>query len=323
MVIYVYLQSDCGEMVVDLFSQGTEPHREEMLNREMTRLCQETEQRKQEQREQEQSVSSWTSLFLAALQNSHFWAVAGGLVLLFGLCCWLCCWQGGKPSIALGVGRISAQCLLDLPESFMMMAKLVDELLCTCRKLSRNAFAPRPKPTIAVGNEPEGVSHCEDHAVYRLLVPSWPPREHSFHLQMDTVEAMPARKARLRVELECTCRREDMLCFLHRCKEDLRQNQSASLLDTLCTGNHPDIEKTTRWFQILVKAGPGLKTLLVSCCYSAEHTGHGDHADPSSVGTAAMPFLHSKSTSWGAGADTAEETLASRLVTETLLPAGQ
>ncbi|KAK2538918.1 hypothetical protein Q9233_001835 [Columba guinea] len=40
--------------------------------------------------------------------------------------------QGEKPSTALDVGRISAQCLLDVPESFMMMVELVDELLCIC-----------------------------------------------------------------------------------------------------------------------------------------------------------------------------------------------
>ncbi|KAK2538898.1 hypothetical protein Q9233_001819 [Columba guinea] len=157
-------------------------------------------------------------------------------------------------SIALNVGRISAQRLLDGPESFTMVVELVDELLRTCRKLSRDAFVPRPKPAIAVGNDIDGMSLREDHAVYHLLVPLKPPRGHSFHLEMDTVEAMPARKSRLRVELECTCRREDMLCFPHCCKEELRQNQSASLLDTLCTGHHLDMEKTTRWFQTLVKA---------------------------------------------------------------------
>ncbi|XP_065694426.1 uncharacterized protein [Patagioenas fasciata] len=263
--------------------------REEMLNWEMARLWKEIEERDQELRNQElrnqqQSVSAWASLFLTALQHWQFWAVAAGLVLLFGLCWWLrkrshqttsnqtASNQTASSSednsrlhvekkeeeenlsVALNVGTISAQRLLDVPESLTTVVELVDELLRTCQKLSRNAFMPRPKPAIAVGNDMDGVSPCEDHAVYRLLVPLKHPRGHSFHLEMDTVEAMPARKARLRVELECTCRREDMLCFLHCCKEELRQNQSASLLDTLCTGNHLDIEKTTRWFQILVKA---------------------------------------------------------------------
>ncbi|KAK2527532.1 hypothetical protein Q9966_010306 [Columba livia] len=237
------------------------------------------ELRDQELRKQEKSVSAWASLFLAALQHWQFWAVAGGLVLLFGLCWWLrkrshqtASKQTASSSednskldvdkkeeeedlsIALNVGRISAQRLLDVPESFTMVAELVDELLRTCRKLSRNAFVPRPRPAISVGNDIDGMSQREDQAAYHLLVPLKPPRGHSFHLEMDTVEAMPARKSRLRVELECTCRREDMLCFLHCCKEELRQNQSASLLDTLCTGHRLDMEKTTRWFQILVKA---------------------------------------------------------------------
>ena len=46
----------------------------------------------------------------------------------------------------------------------------------------------------------------------------------------------------------------DMLCFLHHSEEELRKNQGPSLLGTLCTGPYLDMEKTTRWFQILVKA---------------------------------------------------------------------
>ncbi|PKK31758.1 inositol 1,4,5-trisphosphate receptor-interacting protein-like 1 [Columba livia] len=281
---YLIMNTQVVNEELDKETRERMQQREEMLNREMARLWQEIEQRDQELRDQElrkqeKSVSAWASLFLAALQHWQFWAVAGGLVLLFGLCWWLRKRshqtaskqtasssednsrldtdkkeQEEKLSIALNVGTISAQRLLDVPESLTTVVELVDELLRRCRNLSRNAFVPQPKPAIAVGNDIDGMSHCEDHAVYHLLVPLKPPRGHSFHLEMDTVEAMPARKSRLRVELECTCRREDMLCFLHCCKEELRQNQSASLLDTLCTGHRLDMEKTTRWFQILVKA---------------------------------------------------------------------
>ncbi|NWH55670.1 IPIL1 protein, partial [Fregata magnificens] len=81
---------------------------------------------------------------------------------------------------------------------------------------------------------------------------------HAFHLELGTAEEMPARNSRLRVQLECTCTRErlagEMLCFLHHPEEELRKNQGPSLLGTLCTGPYLDMEKTTRWFQILVKA---------------------------------------------------------------------
>ncbi|KAK4822488.1 hypothetical protein QYF61_015494 [Mycteria americana] len=45
-----------------------------------------------------------------------------------------------------------------------------------------------------------------------------------------------------------------MLCFLHHPEEELGKNQGPSLLGTLCTGPYLDMEKTTRWFHILVKA---------------------------------------------------------------------
>ncbi|KAF1649989.1 UNVERIFIED_CONTAM: Inositol 1,4,5-trisphosphate receptor-interacting protein-like 1, partial [Eudyptes robustus] len=104
---------------------------------------------------------------------------------------------------------------------------------------------------------------------YRLLVPLKPRRGHAFHLELGTTGEMPVRNSRLRVELECTCTREplveDMLCFVHHPKEELRRSQCPSLLDTLCTGPYLDLEKTTRWFQVLVKAAWVVLTRLRDC----------------------------------------------------------
>ncbi|KAM6134154.1 inositol 1,4,5-trisphosphate receptor-interacting protein-like 1 [Phoenicopterus ruber ruber] len=276
-----------AHMVGDELDEATRERmqqRAEMLRREMTRLLQELEQqsqeqRSQEQRSQEQSGFAWGTLLFAALQQWQFWAVAAVLVLLFGLCWWLrkrsrepasSSKEGSsrnkahkeepevEPSVALDVGRILANRLLDPPESFMMVEELVEELLCSCRKLSRNSFKPRLQPAIGVGRTFERWSLREDDAVYRLLVPLKPPHGHIFHLELGTAEEMSARNSFLRVELECTCMRErlvgDMLCFLHHPEEELRKNQGASLLRTLCTGPYLDMEKTTFWFQILVKA---------------------------------------------------------------------
>lgn len=68
--------------------------RAEFLRQEMTRLWQEVdemsqEQRTKEQRVHEQSGFAWGALLLSALQQWQFWAVAGGLALLFALCWWL------------------------------------------------------------------------------------------------------------------------------------------------------------------------------------------------------------------------------------------
>ncbi|NWQ91550.1 IPIL1 protein, partial [Burhinus bistriatus] len=102
-----------------------------------------------------------------------------------------------------------------------------------------------------------GWSPEEDHAVYQLLVPLKPPRGHAFHLELGTTEEMPAKGSRVRVELECTCMREQLventLCFLHHPEEELRRNQGPSLLGTLCTGSYLDVQKTAHWLQNLVR----------------------------------------------------------------------
>ncbi|XP_049684276.1 inositol 1,4,5-trisphosphate receptor-interacting protein-like 1 [Accipiter gentilis] len=246
----------------------------EYLSWKMTQMLQELEQGTQEQ-----SGFAWGALLFGALQQWQFWAVAGVLLLLFGLCWWLrkrsrqpassskeasCRKKAAKKkqkvnsSVAVDAGRISVKRLLDLAESFMMVDKMMDELLRMCQTLSRNSFMPQVKPAVVFRSTLEGWSLSKDDAAYNLLVPLKPPCGHAFHLELGNRGERPARNSRVRVQLECICTREqlveDMLCFLHHPKEKLRKNQSASLLDTLCTGPYLDMEKTTRWFQILVKA---------------------------------------------------------------------
>ncbi|KAM7074310.1 LOW QUALITY PROTEIN: inositol 1,4,5-trisphosphate receptor-interacting protein-like 1 [Ciconia maguari] len=257
-----YLQT-VGDELDEATRERMQQHAQH-LRQAMTRLLQELEQRSQEQRleqrSQEQSGMDWGALIFAALQQWQFWAVAGVLVLLFGLWWWLMkrsCEpassskegsfrnkadeeeQEEKPSVALDVGRISAKHLMDGPELFPMVEELVDELLYICRNSSKG-WSPR-----------------EDDAVNCLLVPLQPPRGHVFHLELGTARDDGGEGTAASSVLECTCLRErlvgDMLCFLHHSEEELRKNQGPSLLRTLCTGPYLDMEKTTRWFQILVK----------------------------------------------------------------------
>ncbi|XP_014821215.1 PREDICTED: inositol 1,4,5-trisphosphate receptor-interacting protein-like 1 [Calidris pugnax] len=230
----------------------------------------------------EQAAAAWAAPLLPALRQWHFGAIAVLLLLLLllGLGCWLWkrrCQTGnsgtertttkkaereeseGTARVAMHGRRISAQRLLDLSESFTMVEELVDELLRICRKLSRNSFMPEPRPVVGVSSALGGWSGCEDDAVYRLLVPLKPPRGHAFHVDVGTSSSKGTaeRKASLRVELRCTCMREqlaeDMLCFLHHPQKELKERQAPSLLGTLCTGPYLDTDKTSRWLQILLK----------------------------------------------------------------------
>ncbi|NWH76958.1 IPIL1 protein, partial [Piaya cayana] len=92
---------------------------------------------------------------------------------------------------------------------------------------------------------------------YRLFVILLPPPGHCFSLERDTTGQLPARKPRIRVELECMCLREQLLgcglCFLHHPNGKLEKDQRSYLLHTLCTDSYLDVEKTARWFQMLVR----------------------------------------------------------------------
>ncbi|NXA88974.1 IPIL1 protein, partial [Melanocharis versteri] len=121
-----------------------------------------------------------------------------------------------------------------------------------------NSFYPVLQRAIGVGSAFEGWSPREQDVVYRVLIPMTPPRGHSFHLEPEAEGQRHVRNFRVRVQLECTCVREqqgdNMLCFLHHPEEELRRNQDPSLLDTLCTGSYLDVQKTARWFYQLVRA---------------------------------------------------------------------
>uniref|UniRef100_A0A8C3V338 Inositol 1,4,5-trisphosphate receptor-interacting protein-like 1 n=1 Tax=Catharus ustulatus TaxID=91951 RepID=A0A8C3V338_CATUS len=121
-----------------------------------------------------------------------------------------------------------------------------------------NSFYPGLQRAIEVGSAFEGWSPCEQDVVYQVLIPMTPPRGHSFHLELDSAEQRHKRNFRVRVQLECTCTKEqqaeNVLCFLHHPEEELRSNQDPSLLDTLCTDSYLDVQKTARWFYQLVRA---------------------------------------------------------------------
>ncbi|NWH35912.1 IPIL1 protein, partial [Chloropsis hardwickii] len=135
---------------------------------------------------------------------------------------------------------------------------LMDNYTVYFGRVLANSFYPVLQRAIGVGSAFEGWSPHEQDVEYRVLIPMTPPRGHSFHLELDSAEQRPVRNFRVRVQLECTCSREqegqNMLCFLHHSEEELRGNQDPSLLDTLCTGSYLDVEKTARWFYQLVKA---------------------------------------------------------------------
>ncbi|NWZ75142.1 IPIL1 protein, partial [Poecile atricapillus] len=138
------------------------------------------------------------------------------------------------------------------------VTELMDNYTIFFGHVLSNSFYPVLQQAIGVGSAFEGWSPREQDVIYRVLVPMTPPRGHSFHLELDTAGQRQVRNFRVRVQLECTCTREqqgdNMLCFLHHPEEELRRNQDPSLLDTLCTGSYLDVQKTARWFCQLVRA---------------------------------------------------------------------
>ncbi|NWT52397.1 IPIL1 protein, partial [Erythrocercus mccallii] len=137
-----------------------------------------------------------------------------------------------------------------------MICDLMDKLRHVFGQGLSNSFYPVPQEAIRVGSAFEGWSpHAED-VFYRVLVPLSPPPGHAFPLELDTA-GMPQTNFCVSVELPCTCMREqlgqDMLCFLHQPKEELRRRQEPSLLHTLCTGCCLDVEKTAQWFCLFVR----------------------------------------------------------------------
>ncbi|NXQ27350.1 IPIL1 protein, partial [Alaudala cheleensis] len=132
-----------------------------------------------------------------------------------------------------------------------LIMDLMDKLTHIFGQGLSNSFYPVPQQAIGVGSAFEGWSPHAQDTVYRVLVPLSPPPGHAFHLELDTAGVLQ-RNSSVRVELLCTCRREqlgeDMLCFRHHTEEELRMKQDPSLLHTLCTGSYLDVEKTVHWF---------------------------------------------------------------------------
>ncbi|XP_062443664.1 inositol 1,4,5-trisphosphate receptor-interacting protein-like 1 [Rhea pennata] len=145
----------------------------------------------------------------------------------------------------------------DVAHTCKVVEEMVGNLLHACQMISLTTFLPRLEQCIGMGSVFEGWSHRGEDTVYSLLVPLKPPPGHSFHLKLGTGGELPARHGRVRVKLECTCEREqllgDVLCFQHHSQIQVRRYQSPGLLHTLCTGFYLDVEKTIHWFQLFVR----------------------------------------------------------------------
>ncbi|XP_068859952.1 inositol 1,4,5-trisphosphate receptor-interacting protein-like 1 [Aphelocoma coerulescens] len=162
---------------------------------------------------------------------------------------------GNKRGILL-VDRI--QCPVeDVERGRSVAAELMESFTRVFTDSVSNSFYPVPQEAIGVGSAFEGWSPRERDVVYRMLVPLNPPPGHAFHLELNSAGQMAARTFCVRVELVCTCEREQLgeklLCFLHHSQKELRRKQKPSLLETLCTGSYLDVEKTSHWFYQLVR----------------------------------------------------------------------
>ncbi|KAM6377241.1 inositol 1,4,5-trisphosphate receptor-interacting protein-like 1 [Pluvialis apricaria] len=276
------------QMVCNELDEATCSHLQQyaqQLSQATTRLLQ----------EMQQSALAWGDLLFAASQQWQVWAVVGVLVLIVRLCQRLSerspqpASSGAEDSSSsdtecgerqrerkdsgdyerplfgsfAGRVRLSAQ---RLAYRSRVVEELVGDLLAVLQKRLSNSFFPVLQPAIGVGSAFEGWSPCGRDAVYRLLVPLKPPRGHSYRLELGTAAEMPAKDSRVRVELACTCAREQ-LCFLHHPEaEELRRKPAASLQHTLCTGSYLDVQKIAQWFQDLVTSA--WQDMPQARCYS-------------------------------------------------------
>nr|XP_030130990.3 inositol 1,4,5-trisphosphate receptor-interacting protein-like 1 [Taeniopygia guttata] len=242
----------------------------EGLNQQRTQVLQDLAHRTLEQ-----SVRSWGAMLSAAVQQGLFWALVGALVVFLALYWWL---KKGipernsrrdshseeseeeNPARMNTTWIISKRFQLSVPKlasKRQVAQELMSDLLQVAHNLFSDSFFPVLEPAIGVGSACEGWSpHKEEDVVYRMFVPLKPPRGHAFHLEPDSTGEVPQTRMRIRVELVCTCTWKqpdrNMLCFLHHSEEELKRNQAASLLHTLCTGPYLDGEKIALWFQTFV-----------------------------------------------------------------------
>ncbi|XP_063189225.1 inositol 1,4,5-trisphosphate receptor-interacting protein-like 1 [Chroicocephalus ridibundus] len=283
-MVLAWLVQSIFQLLLEVFLFGNErdDSKHECVQRhvETTQLLQ----------EHEWSSLDWGALAFAALQQLQCWVIAD---LFFGLCCWL--WKrsqrpdssdeekssssssteleeegSGEDSDDEGhplMTRIFAKRIWCSVESMaygrQVVEELVGDVLVVLQERLSNSFFPVLQPAIGVGSTFAGWSPAGHDAVYRLLVPLKPPHGHAFHLELGTAGQMPAKNC-VRVELECTCTRdqcvEDMLCFLHHPEEALQRNLDSTLLSTFCTGFYLDAQKIARWFQNLVISAWGEMT---------------------------------------------------------------
>ncbi|KAK4822468.1 hypothetical protein QYF61_015474 [Mycteria americana] len=124
---------------------------------------------------------AWGALLFAALQHWQVWAFPLVLVLLFGLC-----WRLKKSSCE----DVSSS-EEESSSSDMEQEEVEEE-------------EDEEGPAVRVGSAFEGWSPHEDDAVYQLLVPLHPLLGYAFHLDLGTVEEMPARDSCICMEMERT-----------------------------------------------------------------------------------------------------------------------
>ncbi|XP_064367850.1 inositol 1,4,5-trisphosphate receptor-interacting protein-like 1 [Dromaius novaehollandiae] len=257
---------------IDLATQQQMQQREEQLRQEMTRLQQEVEELTQEP----QSGLFLKDMLFATWDLGLFWAFTGGLVPLLGLC-WMATEQDLDKS---GSSREESSSssdeeeeaplkwdpgsnllqqmqlpVLRLANTCKVVEELVADLLHACSLVTLKTALLRLEPCLGVGSTFEGWSPRRD-TVYSLLVPLKPPAGHCFHLELGAGGELPERHGCVRVELQCLCRRQQLLrdarCFLHQPEAELRSNEGPCLLQYLCTDSCLDVEKSARWLQLVV-----------------------------------------------------------------------
>ncbi|XP_017594287.1 PREDICTED: inositol 1,4,5-trisphosphate receptor-interacting protein-like 1 [Corvus brachyrhynchos] len=233
-----------------------------------------------------QSRGAWKELLWSALQHWQIWAIAGLLLLLSAP--WFF-WRKRSRQAQISVEEeeeeekekeeeedeeegdqtweYDLRWLLeeriqwpvqDLQTGCRRTTALMDNFITVLRRALNGTFLPVLQRAIGFGSAFEGWTAREEEVVYRVLVPMTPPQGHTFHLERDTEEQRPGRNFRVRVQLECSCPREqqgaNLLCFLHHPEEVRRRSRQPNLLDTLCTGAYLDVRKTARWLCQLVRA---------------------------------------------------------------------
>ncbi|XP_059703925.1 LOW QUALITY PROTEIN: inositol 1,4,5-trisphosphate receptor-interacting protein-like 1 [Haemorhous mexicanus] len=146
----------------------------------------------------------------------------------------------------------------DLERGCSVITELMESFTRVFVDSVSNSFYPVPQEAIGVGSAFEGWRPRDWDGVYRVLVPLNPPPGHAFHLELNSAGQVAARTFSVRVELVCTCEREQLgeepLCFLHHSRKELGWKQKLSLLETLCTGSYLDVVKTSCWFFQLVRS---------------------------------------------------------------------